>query len=468
GLGQRLLLPNGVDPQALAPKLQAALKALVARDAPLVRETLGSVEAYDHFTEMGWPDAAQLVRTTRATHLSMASYGSLYVWEALPLLPRTGALARFKIRPDGNDLLLVFTVPGHRREPGSTPPPDGVLPADVVERARVVAAQTDGPMQAQERWLTTLGIRSVGDFNQRCIDGGVAGLIRVAEGAHEKAIGQLADRLAEQAHRLRVVCIAGPSSSGKTTFIRRLRVQLQVNGLNPIGLGLDDYYCDREQTPRDADGDYDFEAVEALRIDLLQDHLARLAAGEKVRTAHFDFRAGRSHPSGGAELQLGPHDLLLIEGIHGLNPVLLNRLPLDQVFRIFVSPLAQLALDPLTRMHASDVRLLRRLVRDRHGRAKQATDTILRWPKVRAGERTHIHPHQRHADAVFDTSLVYEVAVLKVYAERYLLEVPPHHPAQATAERLLHLLDRWITVYPDHVPPTSILREFIGGSGFGE
>ena len=163
--------------------------------------------------------------------------------------------------------------------------------------------------------------------------------------------------------------------------------------------------------------------------------------------------------------------MIQIDGLtktYGLNPVLLNRLPLDQVFRIFVSPLAQLALDPLTRMHASDVRLLRRLVRDRHGRAKQATDTILRWPKVRAGERTHIHPHQRHADAVFDTSLVYEVAVLKVYAERYLLEVPPHHPAQATAERLLHLLDRWITVYPDHVPPTSILREFIGGSGFGE
>jgi uridine kinase len=465
GLAQRLLTPPGADVAVLAERLQAALEALVERDVPVVRETLGLVEAYDHFEQLGWHDAAQLMRTTRATHLNMASYGGLYVWEARPLVPRTGALEGFAIAPDGDDLLLVYAVPGSgigRSAPG------GGLPAEVVRRAWAVARQTDGLMRQQALWLKTLGIRSVGDFNQRCIEGRVAELIQVAEGAHEKAIGALADTLAAAAERLRVVCIAGPSSSGKSTFIRRLKVQLQVNGLNPRSLGLDDYYCDREVTPLDEEGDYDFEAVEALRLDLLRDHLARLAAGERVKTARFDFREGRSYAEGGPELQLGPQDLLLIEGIHGLNPALSDHLPLDQAFRIFVSPLAQLPLDALSHVHASDVRLLRRIVRDRHGRSKHAADTILRWPKVRAGERKHIHPYQGNAHAVFDTSLVYEVAVLKVYAERYLLEVPPHHPAQATAERLLTLLDRWITVYPDHVPPTSILREFMGGSGFGE
>ncbi len=303
-------------------------------------------------------------------------------------------------------------------------------------------------------------------FNLRCIDGSVAQIIHVTEGSQEKRIGRIADQIAAQGSRLKVVCIAGPSSSGKTTFIKRLQVQLQVNGIQPVPLSLDDYFCDREDTPRDASGEYDFEAFEALRADLLGDHLAGMLAGRTVRTARFDFQQGRSQPAGGPELALGEHQMLMLEGIHGLNPMLLDRLPSDAIFRVFVCPLQQLPLDAVSRVFASDVRLLRRIVRDRHTRGMAAADTIARWPSVRRGERRSIFPFVSHADAVFDSSLVYELSVLKVFAQRYLLEVPAGHPATVTAYRLLGLLDDLVTIYPDSVPPTSILREFIGGSGF--
>ena len=265
---------------------------------------------------------------------------------------------------------------------------------------------------------------------------------------------------------MKVVCIAGPSSSGKTTFIKRLRVQLQVNGINPVSVSLDDYYVDRDETPRDEEGDYDYEAFEALRVPLLQEHTSRLLAGETLRTARYNFATGASNAEGGAEISLGERDILMLEGIHGLNPMLLSTLPADSVYRVFACPLAQLPFDRLTRVHASDVRLIRRIVRDRHTRGATAAMNIMRWPSVRAGERKHIFPYQHHADAVFDSSLIYELSVLKVFAERYLLEVPQSDAAYTTAFRLLGLLDRFVTIYPDHVPPTSILREFIGGSGF--
>jgi uridine kinase len=320
--------------------------------------------------------------------------------------------------------------------------------------------------EQQERWLETLGCTSVGVFNRACIDGQVSQLIRVSEGFQEKRIGQTADAIAAGVDHLRVVCIAGPSSSGKTTFIQRLKVQLQVNGINPVGLSLDDYYVDRDLTPKDEKGELDFEAFEALRTDLLQDHLTRLMTGQAVKTARYSFPEGRSYPDGGREITLGPRDLMMLEGIHGLNPSLLAGVPPDRVFRIFVCPLAQLPFDHLTRVHSSDVRLIRRIVRDRRHRGHNAAATIMRWPSVRAGEQKHIFPFQHHADEVFDSSLIYEPSVLRVYAERYLLEVPHSDPAYATAFRLLRLLDRFVAIYPNHVPPTSILREFMGGSGF--
>jgi uridine kinase len=312
-----------------------------------------------------------------------------------------------------------------------------------------------------------MGVTSVGAFNELCISGQVSQLIRVAEGFHEKRIGQIADQIAAARERIRIISIAGPSSSAKTTFIKRLTVQLQIDGVNPVGLSLDDYYVDRERTPRGPAGDWDFEALEALDLPLLQDHVGRLLAGEAVRTARYDFLTGRSHADGGPLIQLRPGDVLMLEGIHGLNPRLLGGIPkAGALHRVFIHPATTLPFDRLTRVSATDLRLLRRIVRDRHQRGYSAAENILRWPSVQAGEREHIFPFQREADAVFDTSLIYEPAVLKVYAERYLLEVPQDHPAYPTAHRLRYLVDRFVSIYPDHVPPTSLVREFIGGSGF--
>ena len=473
GFAQRILLDDGVDPDDAARALGRALDALVGEDAALCQERVSVLEALDYFERQGEVDAARLIETTRQTMVSLASYGDAFVLVSGAYLPSTGRLSLFSLVPDEASLLLVYSVPGKLRDAPSdlvqrerVARESGLPPVDVALEARDVSRHATQMTQKQERFLGALGIRSVGDFNRTCIGGEVGDLMRVAEGFHEKSIGQIADALAERGDDVKLVCIAGPSSSGKTTFIRRLTVQLQVNGLIPKGLGLDDYYVDRDATPRDEKGRYDFEALEALQLDLLTDHLARLAAGEEVRTARYDFVAGRSSPEGGPTIRLRDHELLMVEGLHGLNPRLTARLTDRQIFRVFVCPLVQLPFDRISRIHASDVRLLRRIVRDRHGRALSAAETITRWPFVRAGERKHIYPFQNHADAVFDTSLVYEISVLKVYAERYLLEVPTAHPAQATAERLLAMLARFVTIYPDHVPTTSILREFIGGSGF--
>lgn len=295
--------------------------------------------------------------------------------------------------------------------------------------------------------------------------GQVKELILVGEGFHEKNIALIADDVKERGD-VRIIAIAGPSSSGKTTFIKRLKVQLEVNGIRPVELSLDDSYVDRERSPRDARGDYDFEVLEALDGELLNDHVKRLLAGAAVRTARYDFVAGRSHASGGPELRVGASDVLLIEGIHALSSALLDEAALGRVFRVFVHPATALPLDRLTSFEPADVRLLRRIVRDRHARGCAAADNLARWPSVRRGERAHIYPYQGSADAVFDSSLIYEVSVLRVYAERYLLEVPRTHPEFSAAQRLRRMLAPFVPIHPDLVPPTSILREFIGGSGF--
>ena len=428
-------------------RIEDTMRSLVAADAPLLEELWMVEEAEDHFRRLGSP-AAELLRTRRNATVPLVSYGSYYALQTSPMLPSTGDLAGARVVADQHGWLLVY------RE-------EQVLPA-----LQIAGWQGAAMPHAQETWLRALGIRSVGEFNQACIAGNVPELIRVVEGFQEKQVGKIADEISHRSRDIKVICVAGPSSSGKTTFIKRLRIQLQVNGLNPIGLSMDDYYVDRDRTPRDTEGGYDFESIEALQLDLLDGHLRTLMEGREVTTARFDFQVGRSHPEGGPRLTLGARDMLMMEGIHGLNPRIVANLDPASVYRIFICPRAQLAYDHCSRVHASDVRLLRRIVRDRHSRGLNAAQTIDRWPSVRAGERRHIFPFQQYADTVFDSSLIYELSVLKVYAERYLFEVRKDHPAFQTAFRLLRLLDDFVAIYPDHVPPTSFLREFIGGSGF--
>ena len=318
-----------------------------------------------------------------------------------------------------------------------------------------------------KRWNELVGVGTVPDLNDLCLGDRIKHVIRITEGQHEKKIAELADRIASRRDELRVVCIAGPSSSGKTTFVKRLSIQLEVNGITPRTLSLDDYYVDREMTPRDEEGDLDFEALEAIDLPLFLPHLKELVDGREVLTPIYDFRTGmRKEKAEWRPRRLGENEVLLIEGIHALNPRLTETVDERHKFRIFINALTQLCIDDHNRIRTSDARLLRRIVRDRRYRNYSAETSILRWPKVRAGEEKHIFPFQERCDAMFNSALAYETAVLRNFAYRYLLEVPPDSPAQAKGYQLRRFLELFVPVWPDDVPATSILREFIGGSGF--
>jgi len=452
--------PGDDDRAGLAARLAAGMARIAAADAPVRLETWTTEEATSWFRERGWHEAAQLLRVRRQATVRLVSCGEVYAIAMGPLLPSAGAISGFELAANGD---AALTLDLGRREARARVP----RPAHTGRPAAEAGEAALGMVREHDAWLSAMGVTSVGAFNELCITGQVTQLIRVAEGFHEKRIGRVADRIASAADRIRIIAVAGPSSSGKTTFLKRLTVQLQIDGVNPIGLSLDDYYVDRVKTPRDAKGEWDFEALEALDLALLRDQVRRLLAGERVKLARYDFKTGTSAPDGGPVIQLRPGDVLILEGIHGLNPALLGDLPrAGELFRIFIHPATALPFDRLSRTSATDLRLLRRIVRDRHQRGYSAADNILRWPSVQAGEREHIYPYQGEADTVFDSALVYEPAVLKVFAERYLLEVPPDHAAYPTAHRLRYLVDQYVSIYPDHVPPTSLVREFIGGSGF--
>jgi uridine kinase len=454
-----------VEPRERAPEIlrdvMHAMKRLVAEDVAFREELWTVQEARAELSAAGLTDAASLLRVRRSTTVTLQTAGEVYALAIGPLPPSAGGLRGLALSLHPEGFLLDFGDSLRR----FLPPVRSA--SDVAELER--AAPRFGGEMAEEhrRWLSGLGVTSVGELNELCISGQVAQLIRVSEGFHEKRIGRIADLIAQVKDTVRILAVAGPSSSGKTTFIKRLKVQLEINGLRPVGLSLDDYYRDRDDTPLDEEGQRDYEAFDALQVSLLHDHLRRMLAGETVATARFDFMQGKGYPEGGPRVKLEPRDVLMLEGIHGLNAQLLgDGVAREQAFRIFVHPATTLSFDRLTPVSPADVRLLRRIVRDRHGRNARATDNILRWPSVRRGERAHIYPCLPNADVVFDTSLIYELSVLKVYADRYLLEVPEGHPAFPTAFRLRHVIDRFVTIYPDHVPPTSLLREFIGGSGF--
>jgi uridine kinase len=448
------------DRAALGRRLEAQMRRLIEQDIEFREDVWTVEEARAQLTRQGWLDAADLLRTSRSPVTTLQACGQTHALVVGPLLPSARHLQGFRLLPHGDGLLLDH---GPRVRPLTSDEVHELELARELEHPRFGAEM----VRHHRSWLVAMGVRSVGDFNELCVRGEIARLIRVAEGFHEKRIGQIADAIAARHGSLRVIGIAGPSSSGKTTFIKRLSVQLEVAGIHPINLSLDDYYLDRERSPRDEAGDYDFEALEALDLELLREHLAALAAGEAVATPRYDFKQGKSLRDGGPTLRLDGDQVLLVEGIHALNDALWPA-TIDPTarMRIFVHPATTLPVDRLTATSSADLRLLRRIVRDRHGRATSAAGTIARWQSVRRGERRHIYPTYGNADAVFDTALAYEIGVLKVYAERYLLEVREGDPSYPVAYRLRQLIDPFVAIYPDHVPPNSMLREFVGGSGF--
>lgn len=319
--------------------------------------------------------------------------------------------------------------------------------------------------EEHRRWVNTLDVPTIERLNRVVRDKGANHLIQVSEALHEKKYAEISEMIYQRRDSVRMVLLAGPSSSGKTTSCRRLSVQLSVLGFDVQQLSLDDYFVDRSRTPKQPNGDYDFEALEALDIPLLNDHLNRLFKGERVEIPTYDFKKGEPYFSGKA-LQLKPKSILVVEGIHALNPKLTAQVDDALKFRVYVSALTQIVIDDLNLIRTSDNRLIRRIVRDNNFRGWGAEETLMRWPSVRAGERQHIFPFQENADVMFNSALLYELGVLRNYAEPQLKRVPQCSPQYAAAQRLLQFVSLIEPINPKFIPPTSIMCEFLGGSSF--
>ncbi len=437
--------------ERLAAEVERFMRSLTEQRRPFVRQTVTIEEIESHFRERGRTDKLLLLATRRSSTVHTITCGDFVDIAHGPYAPHAGCLPTFGVTPYEDGLLLRFPRRADRDAlPELTPRPS-------LYRTAVEA----------RRWQELLGVHHVGQLNELCLDGGVRHIVRIAEGLHEKRIAGVADEIAARAPELRLVTVAGPSASGKTTFAKRLGIQLRVNGLVPVSVSLDDYYVDRDRTPLDEDGQPDFESIEAIDLELFHRHLAELLEGREVATPVFDFVTGRRRPpEGWTPTRLERHHVLVVEGIHGLNPRLTRSVPRNATCRIFISALSQLAIDDHNRIFTADARLLRRIVRDRLFRGFSAERTLGLWERVRRGEARWIFPYQEEADVMFNSALVYEPAVLKTFAERFLLQVPRTSPTYPEAYRLLKFQSMFVPIFPDEVPHTSILREFIGGSTF--
>ncbi|MBN1945470.1 MAG: nucleoside kinase [Bradymonadales bacterium] len=431
--------------------LERTMHQIVQEDLPFRVTSMSVIEARKLCLEAGFEDKAHLLDTHWEPNVRVAWCGEFFDLFHKPLAYSTGRIQPFKLEPYEPGMVLRFP-----RRGGSE------VRATLKPHPKLFAVY-----QETRRWNEILGMPNVGALNGLTLRGDLPHFIHVAEGFHEKKIATIADEICRQKDRLRVVLIAGPSASGKTTFSKRLGVQLQVNEVQPVNLSVDDFFVPREQTPKDSDGNYDFEHIEALNLELLWEVLVKLLKGEEVLTPVFDFQLGSPRPENQwRPMRLERDQILIIEGIHGLNDRLTQPIPKEMKIKLYVSALTQLAIDDHNRIHTSDTRLLRRIIRDRQYRGYSAGETIMRWPSVRRGEDRHIFPFQEQADAMFNSALAYEHAVLRPYAERFLLEVTEEHPAFSEVYRLLRFLRLILPVVEDAVPQNSILREFIGKSTF--
>jgi uridine kinase len=437
--------------EEMAPAIEDKMRQYVSERRPLARVTVTIEEVENYFRSMGFEGKLELLATRRSSTVHTISCGRFVDIAHGPYAPHTGCMPTFGVMAYEDGLVLRFPRRGNRdRLPEFTPRPK-LFNTYLETRA----------------WQEVLGVHHVGQLNRLCLNGKVGELVRIAEGLHEKKIARVADEILRRRPRLRLVLVAGPSSSGKTTFVQRLGTQLRVNGIDPVSLSLDNYYVNREETPVDDDGLPDFEALEAIDLGLFHHHLKDLLAGNEVATPRFDFVHGRrKDPEEWRSMRLEENQVLVIEGIHGLNEKLTESVPPAQKYRVFISALSQLAIDDHNRIFTADARLIRRIVRDRRYRGFTAERTLQLWERVRRGEARWIFPFQEDADVMFNSALVYEPAVLKTYAERFLLQVPRTSPAYPEAFRLLKFLSMFVPIFPDEIPYTSILREFIGGSAF--
>jgi uridine kinase len=449
GNGYYYSIQNGACSPELIDALREELHSLVERDLEIRRGVAAYNDALRYFEEHRMHDAALLLERHNYSEVPVYRCGDFMHLSHGPLVPSTGFLKTWQIEAYDDGFLLVFPT---AEEPHVVDP--GNRSTTLFEIYR-----------EYKEWGRVLGISSVGQLNRFTERGEIKELIRVAEALQDKKIASIADAIHATGDAEKVVLVAGPSSSGKTTFTKKLAVQLRVIGYTPITISLDDYFVPREQTPRDEDGNYDFERLEAINVELLNDHLVRLFAGEEVELPAFNFKTGMPEYRGN-RIRLGSGSILLMEGIHGLNDRLTSRIPAERKFKVYVSALTQINLDDHTRISTTDNRLIRRMVRDHQFRGHSAARTLEMWPSVRRGENLNIFPFQDSADAAFNTALDYELGVLRNHAEPLLRQVKPGDPVYYEAVRLQTFLRNFSAIPEKLVPSESILREFVGDSGF--
>jgi uridine kinase len=438
----RMLEPGDLD------TLERRMRELVQADEPFIRQEIKMEEALRLFEEDGQLDKVGILKYRTEPTVSIYRLGNFIDYFYGCLAPSTGMISRFELRYYPPGFILRFPL---------DPDPSGIPPFEEQKKMAEI-------FREYVHWGRIMGIDNVGLMNQIVERKESRRITRVAEALHEKKMAQIADMIAAKITCPRLILISGPSGSGKTTFSKRLAIQMSVNGLKNVTLSLDNYFLDREETPRDDMGEYDFEAPDALDLDLLNTQLLDLIAGKEVKIPRFSFKSGRR--VGWQRFRLDPGQILILEGIHALNPSVTPSIPSIMKFEIYVSALTQLNIDDHNRVPTTDTRKLRRIVRDNLFRGYTALDTITRWESIRRGEDLYIFPYQEEADVMFNSSLVYELCVLKTYAEKLLKEIRDDVEEYAEARRLLRFLSYFLEVPADEVPRNSILREFIGGSIF--
>ena len=428
--------------------IRRRMQEIIDARMPIRRFTVPTEEAVALFQEKGDIEKVKLLKTSGSIYTTYYKIGDYVDYYYGTLLTNTSQLYLFGLEKYYDGMLL--RIPSLKN-------PD-VL-GEMTRQDKMFEI-----FKEHHRWQSILGIRTIGDFNQAIDANHATDIINISEALQEKKIAKIAEEIASR-KGVKLVLLAGPSSSGKTTSCKRLSIQLAVNGLKPLQISLDDYFVDREKTPKDASGEYDYESIYALDLDLINEQFNALFRGEEVELPKYDFQSGKSKKSGN-KLKMNDNNVLVVEGIHALNPELTAHIPQEQIFRVYASALTTILLDNHNYIPTTDNRLLRRIIRDYKYRGVSAQETIHRWPSVRAGENKWIFPFQENADAMLNTAMLYELAVIKMQAEPLLQQVPENCEEYAEAYRLLKFLKYFKGIPYNNLPPTSLLREFLGGSSF--
>ena len=429
--------------------IQARMKEIVAADLPFTKKMMAMDDAAELFEANGQREKARLLKTLGRFHYNVYWLDGLADTFYGPLTTSTGCLTTFDISGFNDGFCLQYPMDG---DPGK------VLP--MKRQSKLATA-----LKEHSDWCSVMGVKGVGTLNRKVLSGEIVDLINLSEALHERKYADIADQIYARRGSVKIVFIAGPSSSGKTSTSKRLAIQCRILGLNPKVIELDNYFVDREFTPRDEKGEYDFEALGAMDLDFLGKQLNELLEGREVEIPRFDFKEGRRYFNGDM-MQLHEKDILIMEGIHALNPAMIPGVDSSKVFRVYASALTSLSIDENNNISTSDNRMLRRMIRDNRTRGVIPEETILRWQSVRRGENRNIFPFQENADAVFNSAHIFELPVLKYYAEPLLRRISPNSPAYTEASRMLKFLDYIVALSPAEIaaiPPTSILREFIAG-----